>query len=124
MAFICNFITVSIYWPFLHPVWKDLDEFQGEDKVWIRFHMYWVHAAILPACLINMYCSNCVLRRSTWKAIAFWSALFAIMLGAFTRGTGIVLYWFLSFQDLTTFLVIGLLLTGAIGVHFLAVRID
>ena len=124
MSFICNFITVSVYWPTIHH--HMIGMFQGMDKgyPWIRLHIYWVHSMILPACLINMYCTNAVLRFSTWKVIAFWTVIFTIMFGAFTLGTGQVLYWFLSFQDATTFIVIGMLLLCAIGVQKIASKVD
>ena len=78
---ICNFITMIVYWPLLH---QDFME-KMKGKPIVLFHFYTIHSFPFIACLINVYCTNCILRESLWTLILKFSIFYIGLYYIFTK---------------------------------------
>ena len=64
-SLISNIVVMSVYWTILHE--QALQEFGNNPGK--RLHLYTVHVFPGFACLLNVISTNCVPKRSLWKAI-------------------------------------------------------
>ena len=103
MAIVCNFICVSFYWFLLR---NEQQEIHGshETKGWGRsLHLELVHSVPGGACLVNVICTNSILKRDNWKFITYMTVAYGMFCWIYYLSTGVQQYSFLDFSTAEAF---------------------
>lgn len=98
LAIMMNFICVGFYWFMLRDEQQEIHS-KHETNGWGRsVHLEMVHS--VPACstIVNVLCTNCILRKENWKFITYLTILYGGVIWAFYLTTGVQQYSFLNFE--------------------------
>ena len=101
-SLVASVIVVIVYWTLLHHVFiekmhaKGYSDLEYNQKV---FHIYTVHSLVPLACWMNAASTNIVLAPEFWKLIPVFGTLFGLMMCAYVKNTGVVVYHFMNFND-------------------------
>ena len=62
-----------------------------------------IHSVPAGACIVNVLCTNCILKRDNWKFIVYMVVLYGTFCWAYYLTTGIQQYSFLNFATSEAF---------------------
>ncbi len=99
----CNFICVGFYWFLLR---DEQQEIHGAHETlgWGRgLHLELVHSVPGGACLVNVLCTNCILKRDNWKFITYMVIVYGLFCWIYFLATGTQQYSFLDFNSADAF---------------------
>ena len=99
-AMILNLITFIIYWGVIHSV--SISRFSG----WAYIHMYTVHTFPTLAYFLNFRCTDFQLVAGHWKMFLPLSVVYSTINYFETKSRGSPLYWFLTWEDHNTVLIL------------------
>jgi len=98
LSIMCNFICISFYWFMLRNEQQEIHS-KHETNGWGRsLHLELVHSVPGSACLINVLCTNCILKKENWKFISYLTVLYGGAIWIYYLTTGIQQYSFLNFE--------------------------
>ncbi len=103
LTIVCNFICVAFYWFLLR---DEQQKIHGghETMGWGRsLHLELVHSVPGGACLVNVLCTNCILKRDNWKFITYMTVAYGLFCWLYYLVTGTQQYSFLDFSTTEAF---------------------
>ena len=89
LTIVCNFICVAFYWFLLR---DEQQQIHGAHETlgWGRsLHLELVHSEPGGACLVNVLCTNCILKRDNWKFITYMVIIYGLFCWIFFLTTGV-----------------------------------
>ena len=114
LAIICNVVTVTVYWPVIHPV-KILEHM---DEPLRYYDLYIVHSVPGMVALVNTLITNCLLHRRVDKWILYLSVVYCSVNCIQTKIRGKPLYHFLTWESFDSVLIAAGLALGFAFVYF------
>mgnify|MGYP007078273797 CR=1 FL=1 len=88
LCIVCNFICVAFYWFLLR---AEQQQIHGSHETlgWGRsLHLELVHSVPGGACLVNILCTNCILKRDNWKFITYMVIIYGFFCWLYFLITG------------------------------------
>jgi hypothetical protein len=119
-----NFICVGFYWFMLR---DEQQEIHGNHEKfgWGRsVHLELVHSVPACATMINVFCTNCILRKENWKFITYLTVLYGGVIWIFYLVTGVQQYSFLNFENGDAFKNLFWINLGSVLVYLVFCTID
>jgi hypothetical protein len=124
LAIMMNFICVGFYWFMLRDEQQEIHG--GHEKYgWGRsVHLEMIHS--VPACstIVNVICTNTILRKENWKFITYLTILYGGVVWAFYLCTGVQQYSFLNFETGDAFKNLFWINLGAVVVYVIFCTLD
>lgn len=125
LSIIMNLVTMTVYWTVIHEkqvIKQRAVPIVGEGRV---THLYLVHTFPGFACLVNLFSTNVILKRSFWKGICIICVIYSIVQFVVIKTTGFIVYDFINFKDgWRSWACIAAITFGAMGAYLLLCIID
>ena len=103
MSIVCNFICVVFYWFIMRDEQQQIHS-SHEQFGWGRsLHLELVHSVPGGACLVNVLCTNCILKKDNWKFITYMTVIYGLFLWIYYLTTGTQQFSFLDFSSAEAF---------------------
>ena len=87
-------------------------------------HAYIVHSLPFVCSYVLLRITNSVLIRRHWQGLSLFGVIYAIQNYFAVKKEGKAMYWFLSWEDYTSVLIVGLLVSIFCGLFYTTARYD
>ena len=87
-------------------------------------HLEMIHSVPACATVVNVICTNCILRKENWKFITYLTIIYGGVIWAFYLMTGVQQYSFLNFETGDAFKNLFWINLGAVIVYIIFCTLD
>jgi hypothetical protein len=124
LAVLMNFICVGFYWFMLRDEQQEIHS-NHEKYGWGRsMHLEMIHSVPAMATVVNVVCTNCILRKENWKFITYLTIIYGGVIWAFYLMTGVQQYSFLNFETGDAFKNLFWINLGAVIIYIIFCTLD